>query len=448
MKLKKQKRLLAFLLIWAVAFSMVPVQAEDLSEKNCSQEDFKQELWDFPQFYDYQNPDNSQWNDLLGLPVSSEAATHSSEITTTTESTVLEPATENFQSEATTQSDALQPGKVGRLMSYVSEGHSKLYWYGDDVSTIDGYYVYRKVPKYETEYKLIADISCDKSKYDYEYTDKSAVCGLSYYYKVKPYARTATGEIVKGSMSNSVCNKLSFTTPRIKSIKRSGKTITLKWWKLPGVSGYKIYRKSTKGFRLVKTIKKGTTTSYSIKNTSIKTDYIFKIRAYTAFDKHYQYSGYSEIVTAYSKNHQAVVSKINKLKKKYPSYKYWNHIGVKSFSSSTVTTHPCNHAVHGMQYCNSYNCPNGIIGLQCYGFAWKMSDLIYGRDAKIKSFKSFSKAGIGDVIRYNGHSVIIIEKHSTYIKVGECNVGNTCMILWGRKVTKKELKNATYFKRY
>ncbi len=88
-----------------------------------------------------------------------------------------------------------------------------------------------------------------------------------------------------------------------------------------------------------------------------------------------------------------------------------------------------------------------MLGFQCYGFAWKMSDLIYGRKAKIEKFKSFSKCGMGDVIRYSGHSVIVMEKHKNYILVGECNYGNTCMIRWGRRVPKADLRGATYSRR-
>lgn len=77
-----------------------------------------------------------------------------------------------------------------------------------------------------------------------------------------------------------------------------------------------------------------------------------------------------------------------------------------------------------------------------------MSDLIFGRNAKIKNFKSFAKSKMGDVIRYSGHSVIIVEKHKNYIVAGECNYGNTCIIKWGRKIYKSELKNATYSTRY
>ena len=77
-----------------------------------------------------------------------------------------------------------------------------------------------------------------------------------------------------------------------------------------------------------------------------------------------------------------------------------------------------------------------------------MSDLVYGETAKIKNFRSFDKCRMGDVIRYSGHSVFVTEKHKDYIVVGECNYGDTCMILWGRRIYRNELKGALYSSRY
>ena len=77
-----------------------------------------------------------------------------------------------------------------------------------------------------------------------------------------------------------------------------------------------------------------------------------------------------------------------------------------------------------------------------------MSDLLYGRSAKIKNFTGFSKCRMGDVVRYSGHSIIIVEKHSDYVITGECNYGNTCIIKWGRVVPNFELTGATYSRLY
>ena len=41
-----------------------------------------------------------------------------------------------------------------------------------------------------------------------------------------------------------------------------------------------------------------------------------------------------------------------------------------------------------------------------------------------------------------------VEKHVGYIIVAEANYGHTCMIKWGRKISKSALNGATYYTRY
>lgn len=58
--------------------------------------------------------------------------------------------------------------------------------------------------------------------------------------------------------------------------------IKLKWAKVPGANRYQIYRSTsaTAGFKRIKTISSGSTTSYSDKNTKFNKTYYYKIRAY------------------------------------------------------------------------------------------------------------------------------------------------------------------------
>ena len=173
------------------------------------------------------------------------------------------------------------------------------------------------------------------------------------------------------------------------------------------------------------------------------------MRAFVIYSGNSAYGSYSEEKLIYSSMNQRIAKKFKQLQKLYPDGRYWNHVGKAKYNSTTTTNKPCMHSTYDdISTCNHYSCPNGILGFQCYGFAWKMSDLIFGRNAKIKNFKSFAKSKMGDVIRYSGHSVIIVEKHKNYIVARECNYGNTCIIKWGRRIYKSELKNATYSTRY
>lgn len=387
--------------------------------------------------------------DAAGLnPVSVQENGSGSEAVSTelTTEAIITEATEAATTQAVTTQEIIVPERAYNLFVADKSGSSvKISWFLQNMSA-DGFYIYRK-DNYKTSYKKVGEVASGNTLSLF-YTDSNLVRGVKYTYKVLPYHVKADQSIVTDSYSNTCSYKWSYAKPVIKSAKRSGRTITIRWSKISGASGYEIYRSVGKGYKLAKRIKKGTATSVKLTKQSKNTDMVFKIKAYSKYNGKRIYSGYSDTFTVYSTGVQKVLNKIAKLKKQYPSYYYWNHVGQTSFSSSTITRNPCNHSVYGLRQCNYYYCPNGVLGLQCYGFAWKMSDLIYGRDAKYKSHNSFANAKVGDVIRYSGHSVIIIEKHKSYIKVGECNIGGTCMILWGRKVTKSELKGATYFHRY
>ena len=303
------------------------------------------------------------------------------------------------------------------------------------------YSIYRRC-KYDSDYVKLGDVSNRESAV-WQFTDNTFLYGISYEYKVVPYHVLTDGQVVSGTESSVLTVKKKLEQPAITKAVRSGKKVTLKWKKLEGVKGYEIYRSTKKGYKLAKRIKTNKN-SCVLKNISTSSEVTFKIRAFVTYNGNRITGGVGTTKTIFSTYNQKIADKFKKLQKQYPSYAYWNHMGKTSFSSTTITNTPCNHNLYGMRYCNYYHCPNRILGLQCYGFAWKMSDLIYGKNAKITKHKSFAKAQMGDVIRYQGHSVIIVEKHKNYIIAGECNIGDTCMILWGRKIKKSELKGASY----
>ena len=312
--------------------------------------------------------------------------------------------------------------------------------------TATGFQVYRCGEK-DTDYTLIATVEDVPDSGVLTYIDHSIIQGVPFTYKIVPYHRLSDGELQLGNASNTVTTKIPIETTKIKKYVRKNKKVTLKWEKINGVTGYEVWKITNNGKKRVKKIGMNKN-SYLLKKVSTKSDTNYIIRAYVRYNGVFYYGDFSEEFTVYSTQNKKIADKFKKLQKKYPSYSYWNHRGKSSYNSTTITKKPCNHTKYATKHCNLYYCPNGNVGLQCYGFAWKMSDLIFGKNAKIKNHKSFNKAQIGDVIRCNGHSAIILEKHKDYVIIGECNIGGTCMILWGRKVQKSELKNATYSHRY
>ena len=80
----------------------------------------------------------------------------------------------------------------------------------------------------------------------------------------------------------------------LKSVTAGKKCATVKWSKVSGATGYKVYRATKKSgkYTCVKTVK---TTSY--KNTKLtkgKT-YYYKVRAYRTVNKKAVYGGYSKV---------------------------------------------------------------------------------------------------------------------------------------------------------
>lgn len=312
-----------------------------------------------------------------------------------------------------------------------------------------GFHVYRKC-KYDNDYKLLGTVA-NRQYGQMTFKDSTFVRGIEFTYRVVSYQMDeATGEEAElpSYASNTYLYKISQV--KVTSAKRSGKTkAVLKWKKAAGVKGYEIYRKNSGGtYKRARRIGSRDTLKWTAGNLSGKKSTYFKVRAYVKYQGKYVYGEFSDTQTVVSLTNYTIVRKFAYLQKKFPSGKYWNHKGKSNWNSSTITNKPCVHYGAVASSCNYYRCPNKVIGYQCYGFAWKMSDLIYGRKAKIKNFRSFGKCRMGDVIRYKGHSVIITEKYSSYVVVGECNAGNTCIINWGRKVYKSELSGALYSRRY
>lgn len=145
------------------------------------------------------------------------------------------------------------PGKVTNV-------RQEKWWYfieqldavWDLQSAVDGYEYYIKT----TKGKVVEHRSG---------TVRSASCAVSnskiYTVEVRAYS-TINGQTYYGPWSDKA---YCFTQPRIKSLKKSGKKITVKWGKVEGATGYDIYvsTKPKTGYKKVKTVK-ANKSSYTI----------------------------------------------------------------------------------------------------------------------------------------------------------------------------------------
>ena len=280
-----------------------------------------------------------------------------------------------------------------------------------------------------------------------------------YYYRITPYSfEGETGQSAIGYTQGATLNK-----PVVKLIRSSVSKVSVCFMTQEMAEGYEIYRATQNGsYKLVKNIPAGKTAllsngmGYYKSSVNSKKTYYYKARSYITVKGKKYYSAFSDKQKLQGFTKQYIKKKLRACKKIFKNGRYWNHIGKSgNGDTSMVTTKkPCAYHTSSRSVassCNSYLCDAAnIYGYQCAGFAWKLSDLTFGEDAAVKKFKSFSKVKLGDVIRYSGHSVIVIEKHKTYVRVAECNYDGHCRIKWNRKVTKSQLKrgNATYYTRY
>ena len=124
------------------------------------------------------------------------------------------------------------------------------------------------------------------------------------------------------------------------------------------------------------------------------------------------------------------MEKLVTLIKKFPHGKYWNHTGKNDPDS--VTSSPCSSHSYcdyfGGCSCNSYG---GAI--QCMGFAAKLSYDITGVDRNDYDETytlDVSKLRVGDIIRADGHSVVVTGVKGDRIAIAHCNYGGRCIIRW------------------
>lgn len=184
-----------------------------------------------------------------------------------------------------------KPNKVSGIKATSNSYNSiKLTW-NKTVNGANGYAVYRSTSK-DGKYTLRKTIT---SKNTIEFTDTGLDTNTTYYYKVRPYRMTADKKEY-GSYSEIVCAKpvLSKTTITVSS---TSKKATIKWNKVLGASGYKVYSATSSNgtYSLKKTITSINTLSYTNTNLVSGKTYYYKVRAYRNVNGKVVYGPYSAV---------------------------------------------------------------------------------------------------------------------------------------------------------
>ncbi|MCR5667061.1 MAG: N-acetylmuramoyl-L-alanine amidase [Eubacterium sp.] len=186
----------------------------------------------------------------------------------------------------------LSKSSSGSSISYVqSKSTSKLKVAWTKTSDATGYYVYRSTSKSGSYSKVKSVTSGSKLTY----TDSNVTSGKTYYYKVQAY-NSSKKYSKSAAVAGTVLSKVTLSSA--KSTKTG--SITLKWAKISGVTGYKIYQSTdNKTFSKVKTVKGASTVTASV-SVSSGVKYYYKIRAYKKNGSVKDYGAYSSVKSAIS----------------------------------------------------------------------------------------------------------------------------------------------------
>lgn len=127
-----------------------------------------------------------------------------------------------------------------------------------------------------------------------QYQFKKLKENTQYSFQVRAY-KSINGNKKYSNLSNKLTVKTAAKAPANLNAAAGKKSISLKWKKTSGVTGYEIYisSKSNSGFKKVATIKGASKTKYTKKKLKTNSTYYFKVRSYTTKNGQKSYSNYT-----------------------------------------------------------------------------------------------------------------------------------------------------------
>ena len=172
-------------------------------------------------------------------------------------------------------------------------GGTKLSW-----NKIAGVYGYRLYQKTSNGWKRIKDTTATS------YTDSAVSANQTKTYTIRCIDKN--GKTVSGFNSKGWSKKYTATTPKITKLTNTSKGVSVTWNKIAGVYGYRLYQKTSNGW---KRIKDTTATSFTDSAVSANQTKIYTIRCIDKNGK--TVSGFNS--KGWSKKYTATTPKITKL---------------------------------------------------------------------------------------------------------------------------------------
>ena len=157
-------------------------------------------------------------------------------------------------------------------------------------TTVDGakaYEIYRSVSKtgsYEQLYTVSGETAC---------TDETAVCGTTYYYKVKAVHEDPEANSAESAVESGIC-VLASPAVSISGNENTGKSV-ISWETVEGAAKYTVYRSTSRSSGYESVYTSTAARSYTDSSAKVGTTYYYKVKAIhknTAAS-----SGYSEVLS-------------------------------------------------------------------------------------------------------------------------------------------------------
>ena len=185
-----------------------------------------------------------------------------------------------------------KPGK-GSGLAIEATGSATIELTWKKTARADGYQIYR-LDEASGKYVKLATI---KGNEIFTYTDSGLFSARTYSYKVRAY-KTYEKKNYYGSFS--AVTTQTTKPEKVKGVKLTTKasSVTIKWNKAEGVTGYQVYRLNakTKKYEKIATVKGESKISYTNKKLKKGSTYSYKVRAYKTVEGNEYFGSYSAVV--------------------------------------------------------------------------------------------------------------------------------------------------------
>lgn len=164
---------------------------------------------------------------------------------------------------------------------------AKILW--KSLKNVSGYRIYRSTKK-NSGYKYLKQVSSKTTSY----TNSKLKSGKTYYYRVRAF-RNVFDKRYFSPYSTPLKSGTRPGKPKL-TVKKSGRRLKIKYKKISGASGYRIYiRTGKKGkYKRVKQYTSGKKVSYTSKKLKRKKTYYVKVRAYKTINGKKYFGSYSK----------------------------------------------------------------------------------------------------------------------------------------------------------